>query len=470
MLQKIIAYVEKNKMLQLKDKVVIGISGGADSVCLFFILLELQKRYQLQLFAVHVNHGLRGKEADGDEAYVVQIAQTHKVPITVVKADVGNYAKKMGLSEEEAGRKLRYEAFYREFKTQHCNKIAVAHNENDQAETVLFHLFRGSGLKGLTGISAVRDEIIRPLLCLSRLEIEEYLKNRNITYRTDSTNLCDKYARNKLRLKVLPYLTEEINAQAVRHIVDAAGMLRESDEYIEKNAEILFKRIVKVENNTCSVEIKAIEQEHIVMQKKMVQRMIQHLANQLKDIEAEHIMMVLGLMNRMVGKQVDLPYNICAVREYDALQLFVKKQDSSSTGGLLCVPLEIPGIYEMEPLGMSIHLEILERREKNVVIPKNDCTKWFDYDKIKNTIFIRNRQMGDYIQVDSAGGHKKLKDYFIDKKFPKAERDLIPLLADGSHIIWILGDRISEYYKVGEETTKILMVKLDGGITSGRQN
>jgi tRNA(Ile)-lysidine synthase len=218
-------------------------------------------------------------------------------------------------------------------------------------------------------------------------------------------------------------------------------------------------------------------EEDIVIQKKLIQMVIRQLAKRLKDIEADHIMMVQELLYKTVGKQVDLPYNICAVREYDAICLFMKGESNhraieskNLAGEEINISVKIPGDYIILPMGETISFEIMERKEKNIVIPKNNCTKWFDYDKIKNTIFIRNRKIGDYIQVDNAGGHKKLKAYLIDKKFPKQDRDKIPLLADGSHIIWILGDRISEYYKVSEETTKILIVNLHGGTTSGRQD
>ncbi len=473
MLQKIISFVQQYNMLKEKDKVVIGISGGADSVCLFFMLLELKKVYDLELFAVHVNHGIRGLEADQDEAFVRELATRKRVPLTCVSANVKELAKDQGLSEEEAGRMVRYEAFYEEYNKYNCNKIAVAHHENDQAETVLFQLFRGSGIKGLTGIPPIRNEIIRPLLCVSRDDIEGYLLQHEIAYQIDKTNYEDNYTRNKIRLNMLPYATRQINSKAVSHIARTAGMLREAQEYIEKNAQKKMEQIVCVQNGQYSFDVKQFLDEDIVIQKEMLRMLIVRLANQLKDIESEHIAMILSLLEKPVGKRVNLPYGIEAIREYDRIRInqFNQKQTDATRnpGSSLCsMAVSIPGTVNVPETGMQIRFEILESTEKNRIIPKNNCTKWFDYDRIKNTIFIRNRQNGDFLQIDAVGGHKKLKNYFIDKKIPKEERENVLLLADGNHIIWIVGDRISEYYKVRQDTTKILKVIIDGGTQHGR--
>ena len=204
MLDKVITYIEENELIQKKDRIVVGVSGGADSVCLFSVLLELQKKYELELFVVHVHHGIRGEEADKDEQFVENLAKKHQIPYYCFWKNIPVLSKKRGLTEEEAGRIVRYEAFYEVLKKVNATKIAVAHNQNDCAETVLFQLFRGSGLKGMCGIFPKRDEIIRPLLGVDRKAIEAYLMQKGQAYCTDRTNLEEEYTRNKIRLSILP--------------------------------------------------------------------------------------------------------------------------------------------------------------------------------------------------------------------------------------------------------------------------
>lgn len=463
MLQEVISYVQRNSMLQEKDKVVIGISGGADSVCLFFMMLELRKQYNLELYAVHVNHGIRGDDADGDEEFVKELISTEGVVLTCIHENIKEYARVWKMTEEEAGRHVRYKAFYQVYSQYNCNKIAVAHHENDQAETVLFQLFRGSGLKGLSGIPPVRNEIIRPLLCVNRAEIEQYLSDNKIAYRTDKSNFTEAYTRNKIRLNIIEYTVKNINSQAVNHIAMAAGMLREAQEYIEKNAQIRFKKIVSTDNGKYSFLVDLFQKEDPVIQKEILRIILMKLCDQLKDFEACHIDMILSLTRKPVGKHRNLPYGICATRSYDSVILYKGTYEYENKQNEFQISIQIPGSYQMPNSNAKIHFEIIESKEENKIFPKNNCTKWFDYDRIKNTIFIRNRKSGDFLQIDSTGGHKKLKSYFIDNKIPKEERQNVPLLADGNHIMWVIGDRISEYYKVREDTTKILIVTIDGG-------
>ena len=235
MIRKIKAYMEQYNMLAKGDRIVIGVSGGADSICLLHVLKQLRVDTELFLMVVHINHGIRGEEADRDERFVKDFCRTEGVEYRSLTADVTGIAKVEGLSEEEAGRKVRYEAFFEVCEELRCNKIAIAHNRNDIAETVLFNLFRGSGIRGLSGIEPYRViplssrevALIRPLLGVERAEIEEYLHQEGIPYMIDSTNLGEDYSRNKIRNRILTYATQEINQQCVNNIVEAAGALRE---------------------------------------------------------------------------------------------------------------------------------------------------------------------------------------------------------------------------------------------------
>lgn len=467
MLKTVQTYMHEHNMISAGDRVVVGVSGGADSVCLFHVLLKIAPSYKLTLFVVHVNHGIRGEEADGDEAYVKEICNKNGVTFIAVKANVPKIASLEGLSEEEAGRKVRYEAFYDCCKKHECNKIAIAHNRNDNAETILFHLFRGSGIKGLTGIRATRENIIRPLLCISRIEIENYLEQNQISYRTDSTNLTLDYSRNKIRHHIIRFAQEEINSKVIEHIVNAAHQLKEIDQYLEKNVKTSYEKVVIIKGNQVAYQIgiESLKQEDVVIQKGIIRMVFQQLAHQLKDVDALHVDLVLALAEKEVGKFLNLPYGILAVKGYQEITMSVSKiqqKDISESCNELKHMIRVPEDYYIPQINQTLHTKLFNYK-KNMIIPQNGCTKWFDYDKIKNTVLIRTRNEGDFIQIDSKGSRKKLKSLFIDDKIPREKRDLLPLLADGEHIMWVIGGRISEAYKVSEETKVILEISIDGG-------
>ena len=470
MLDKIITYIEENELIQKKDRIVLGVSGGADSVCLFSVLLELQKKYELELFVVHVHHGLRGEEADRDEVFVRTLVEQKGISYYPFWRNISEEAKEKGMTEEEAGREARYAAFYQVLRGVSANKIAVAHNQNDCAETVLFQLFRGSGLKGMCGIPPKRGEVIRPLLAVSREEIEQYLKEKGQSYCIDRTNLLPEYVRNKIRLSILPMAKEEVNEKAVEHIAKTAQHLREIEAYIRRNVESVYEGIVSKKNGQYLIKLSELQKEDIVIQKELIKLVLIKAAKKAKDIESKHIESILELMKKQTGKRIHLPYRMTVYREYEYLILEKAekrtKQEAEKEGVMQEL---IPGrTYKNEILGVEICLFVEKSEEKCQEIPQNTCMKWFDYDKIENGICMRTRKNGDYFQVNAAGGTKKLKDYFIDRKVPRSERDEQVLLADGSHIIWILGDRISENYKITEATQNILKVKVTEVKKDGR--
>lgn len=221
--------MEEHRMLKAHDRVVVGVSGGADSVCLFLLLSEYAKRVPLSLAAVHVNHGIR-REAGEDARFVEELCREKGVPFFLEERNVREFALRHGYSEEDAGRRVRYDAFFRTAERLGGARIAVAHNSNDNAETMLFHLFRGSGLRGLGGIAPVRGDIIRPILCLERQEVEAYLRSVSAGWCLDLTNQGDDYRRNRIRHHILPYAEEAVTAGAVGHMGRTAELLRETEE------------------------------------------------------------------------------------------------------------------------------------------------------------------------------------------------------------------------------------------------
>lgn len=445
MRDRVFAWIQQYHMIQPKDRVVAGVSGGADSVCLLSMLLEFKKQENFEIAVVHVNHGLRGEEALRDESFVEEICKRENLPYFPYHYDVAAYAKQEHISEEEAGRILRYQAFADCKAKWQGTKIALAHHQDDQAETVLYHLFRGSGLTGLCGMRPVRDEMIRPLLCMNREEIEHYLQDRKISYVIDSTNMQLHYARNKIRHQILSYAKAEVNTQAAEHICHAAADVREAEEYLEMQADALYQKYVSWEKEICTLNLELFE-EPPILTKRVLRRCLDTLSG-LRDVTREHLEAVCQLASKQVGKEVYLPRDIRARRTYDSILLGKEEY-------LSCAEV---GRIEKE----QICMEIFPYKQQR--IPEKKYTKWFDYDKIENSLIIRNRCPGDYLTIHANGGKKKLKDYFIDCKVPKEERDSILLAADGSHIIWVIGYRISEYYKVTDKTKQILEIRIERG-------
>lgn len=231
--QRVMAYCRAQGLFAPGDGVVLGVSGGADSVCLLFSLHRLRRELGIRLYVVHVNHGIR-PDAAQDGAYVEELCRRLEVPFTLVEEDVQALARRQRCSTEEAGRQARYQAFDREMERRQARKVAVAHNAGDRAETMLFHLFRGTGLAGLGSIRPVRGQVVRPLLGLERREIEAYLEQRGISYCRDSTNESDAYTRNRIRRHILPYAEQEVCMGATAHLCRTADIFMEIEDYMEE--------------------------------------------------------------------------------------------------------------------------------------------------------------------------------------------------------------------------------------------
>jgi len=449
MYQKVKAYVKAHHMLCEQDKVIAGVSGGADSICLLFMLLELQKEIGFSMAAVHVHHGLREESADADEKYVEKVCKEQNVDFFSFHENVKEYAKMTGESEEEAGRNVRRNIFQKVLKEQCGTKIALAHHKNDNVETFLWNLCRGTGLKGLGGILPVSGEYIRPLLCLKREEIEVYLQEREIPYCTDETNLRNDYTRNRIRNQVIPYMEESLNTQTVNHMAETIENIRLFNEYIAQEVEKYVRSCVLEKNQKYFLNKEKFEGVPEVFKKYVIHETLAKVAGKKKDIEARHIAGVLELFGRQVGKSIDLPYGLTACRIYDGIELFDGNSDMKEEG---CLEENAP----------DMKIRVFDRTSDMVTFPEKIYTKWFDYDIIKCTVKIRHREPGDYIVIDRQGRTQKLKQYFINEKIPQNMRDKIWLVADGKEIMWIVGYRQSNGYQITENTTKIIEISFEG--------
>lgn len=515
--RKVIAYMEQHHIIKQKEKIVLGLSGGADSVCLFHVLNACREKYQIELFAVHVNHEIRGVQAKEDQNFAEKLCASYHVPFTVVKENVPELAKKEKKSLEEVGRIVRYHAFRKLQQELGADYIAVAHHKNDQAETVLHNLCRGSGIAGIAGMQAEREGIIRPLLCVEREEIEEYLKAKGQPYQIDCTNLDNTYRRNRWRNEIIPLMKTGINARTVSHIADTASFMGEVAEFVEELGKCAWKRMIETKDKSLILDLEKWKQEHLVIQKWILQKMMYWMAGVQKDIGQVHILDMMCLAEKQVGKSLNLPYNLQAKRVYQGI-LLEKIEDGRKRDVLYeeskeeqqnietereaweinFSNIEFPegknmcfSTYQIERLNIKgeqsnrdieltekksriaqenirrVYLKKQKREESDLKFEmllkktkKNYCTKWFDYDKIKGTVFFRRMEQDDFLQIDDAGHHKKIKKLFKDEKIDAKEREKIWLLAEGSHVIWIPGIRISEAYKIDENTRTILEVTI----------
>jgi len=460
MIKKVKLNIQRYNMINENDTVVLGLSGGADSICLFHILNILQSQLKFNLVAVHIHHGIRGIEADEDALFVQKLCHDNKIECGVFYYDIKKEAVKLKMTEEEAGRILRYKVFNDECEKYENAKISVAHHMNDQAETVLHNLFRGTGIKGLGGIRPVRDNVIRPLLDCTRKEIELYCKDNELDYKEDYTNKIDIYTRNKIRLKVIPYIEDNFNSNFISTLSQTSELFRIDNDYLEIETDKAFNACVTQVGDNYKIDIDLFQKQHKAIQNRVFRKIISKITNSLKDFTYVHVNSLNELINNKTGNKINLPKRITARKEYNCVIIGIINEGETDNKNFSYKVVNIPSNLYIKELGMEVSLQIFENK-KTISYPKNDYTKWFDYDKIKHVIQIRGRKTGDYIELKGLAGTKKLKNYFVDQKIPRYERNNIPLVVDGQHIIWIVGYRISEKYKVTKETKNILQINIE---------
>ena len=454
-MKKVLEYIKLNNLLDKNDNIILGVSGGADSVCLLHIMNTIKEEYALNITAVHINHMIR-ETAGRDEDFTGNLCEKLGIKFISYKTDCPAISERDGISLEEAGRNERYRLFNETGEKEYGKgdfKIAVAHHMDDLAETLIFNMARGTGINGLASVKCKSGNIIRPLLCVTRAEIEEFLLGAEIEYVNDETNFSDDYARNKIRHKIIPTMNE-ITEKAVNHMAACAGQLGEIEDYLKIQTDLLWDKYVKESenadietagegNNLYKKEIMISDKilsEHPALVKRVIHRALTEAAGRARDISAIQIEAVLNLLGLQTGRKRDLIYNMEALRIYEGVRITTKKEFLEE---------------DRENILSGLRFEIKDR-DFSQNIPTDLYTKWFDYDKIKCSLNVRFRREGDYLTVNAENAKKLLSDYMTNEKIPSANRDRIPLLADGDHILWVVGYRISNYYKVTDETKKIV--------------
>lgn len=461
MLKKIMSYIKDNKLINSGDRILVALSGGPDSICLLNILFELKKELNIEIGAAHINHLLRGEDAFKDEEYVIKICEEIGIPCFVTRVDINNYSKEHKLSSEMAGRQVRYDFFEEIIKKEGFNKIATAHNANDQAETILFRLMRGTGLEGLTGIKVSRDnKIIRPILCLSRHEVEAYVEKKCLKPRIDTTNFQKIYNRNKIRLDILPYMKENFNEDIIQTLNRMSVLLKKDNEFLERLALNSYKKYCIEDLDYFIIKEEIFKEEEPIISRVLKHALVKYSKSNY-DFEMKHINEVFSLNQKGSGKVIDLPNGIYAENIYGDIYIKNKKNKCNTNKKEQKTLISKDEINkQIVNFGQYIiEFSVIDYYQRNVVnLDQDNCIQCFDFDKINDNILIRKRIDGDKIIPLGMEGTKKLKDIFIDMKIPKEEREHIPILCFDEKIAWIIGIKMSEEYKVTKESKKILRV------------
>ncbi len=449
-----------------RERILAAVSGGADSLCLMLALKELG----FGVHVIHVEHGIRGRESLEDAAFVQQICGAEGIPCTVRQIDAPAIARRTGQTLEEAARSGRYCMLEETAREERIRTVATAHHMGDQAETVLWNLIRGSGVSGLCGIRQARTAgpdltIIRPLLDCSREEIEEYLRSRGQTWRIDRTNLDPGFTRNAIRLQILPRL-EALNDGAAEHIARAAADLAEAEEYLENEAQAHYSRVVRKDGGDVLIDTGALLELPGVLRRRILLSALAEACGGRKDLTRRHVEALEDLAEGDNGRRTALPAALTAVREEGLVRLTRSMPEPVGEE----IALDRDGEYHFPAgnRGGSIMVTVRRGIWDGGEVPKKKYTKLLAYDTIGPCIMLRTRRAGDWLAVTAEGGRRKLKDYLIDEKIPRDLRDSLPLIAQGDHVLWVIGGRISERAKVraGDHYAEITVSHMEntGGI------
>ena len=458
MSEKVMDFIKENSMFSIGDKVIVAVSGGPDSICLLYILNELKEELGISLIGAHINHCLRGDESDKDEKYSKKVCESLNINFYSKKVDINRISKEKNISSEMAGREVRYEFFQELMIKLNANKVALAHNANDQAETILMRIMRGTGIEGMVGIKPVRDKIyVRPILHLSRKEIEKYCEVNNISPRIDKSNLENVYARNKVRLELIPYIQDNFNKDIIKTLNRLSDIVKVDSDYLESISAIEYKKHSDIDKQRVILHRGAFMQHEAIVSR-IIRSALLHIKHDLCNFEKIHISSIIDLQKNDTGKTTMLPQNIIAENCYGDIHIYIKtKADEVNDTEY---SLNINEKNFINSLNKVIRIEIKPKLGFTEV-KGNDYIRCFDYDKIREPITFRYRKDGDKFMPLGMKGNKKLKDLFMDLKIPKIKRNEIPLICFGDDIGWIVGYRVSEKFKVSKDTKNILQITIE---------
>lgn len=444
-------YLQQELLVEDGESILIGVSGGVDSVVLLDILHILSFEHGYSLSIAHVNHGLRGADAKRDEKFVRGLAQRYDVQCHATHVQVKEFAKKHSLSEEVAARELRYKFFRQTASTIRANSCATAHTADDAAETLLMNLFRGTGLSGLAGIPPRRQlvkktQLVRPLLQLSKDEIIAYATERELEWYEDETNTMTTYTRNKVRHEVLPRLKEEFNPKIIESLNRTATLLRKADGFIESFIDSTYHSVVVEKEDACVIDIHKLEALHEFLQSEIIERCISTLTFG-RTVSFASMDRILSLLGKDVGARENVVNNLIALRNRGEIVLMYEQhlQEVFLT------------VYKLGTYTIGKYSLTLEEVHRNDVrIGQDRMVEYLDYDRLPYRLTLRTWHAGDSLHAIGLNGHVKISDLLTNEKVDHNERQNKLVLATATDIIWACGLRMSEDFKITNETRRII--------------
>ncbi len=456
-IKKVLETIEREFLIEKGDRVLVAFSGGADSSVLLHMLKALQKDLQIELFSAHLNHQIRGAAAHEDALFAYRRSRELGIRCFVRSVDVPLLAKNEKLSMEEAARKARYEMFDDLVKKMKITKIATAHNMDDQAETIMMRIMRGTGIQGLKGIDYKRGNVIRPLLDIKRYEIEEYCHLNGIVYKTDETNLEPIYTRNKIRLELFPFIENDFACNIKEILSRMASGIREDALYLEEEARRLYAEITHgTDADNIRIEYTNLKAHYKPIIKRVIRLAYAELSGSAEGLEHIHLEDAIKLLaNPKQDAMIHLPKGIIAQKK--GYNLYITKSEIDEEEPAFEYEVVLNGITRIPELDLEIETKIMNKHNSKL-LSSSGLVKAFDLEKLSGRIFVRNRKSGDRIKPLGLGGTKKIKDIFIDKKVPQESRGRVPIFHDQEKIIWVAGYDISEESKISESTKKVVRI------------
>jgi tRNA(Ile)-lysidine synthase len=456
MIKKVLKTIEKFKLLEKGDRVVVALSAGPDSTALLAALAQISKQLDFDMIVAHYNHGLRGASSDEDEKYSQELAT--KLGFIFVSGKMDFNLRQQGQSPEDFYRQERYKFLNKVAEDYNAQKIALGHNIQDQAETVLLNLLRGSGLDGLKGILPIREKkFIRPMIEVSRPEIIAFLSEAGISYCQDSSNESNIYLRNKIRSELIPYLKEKYNPKIVENLAQMSEILRQDDKFIRNSvAQALESKHIQNHPDGISLNIEYLKGLAPAIRSRLFKEVLESLNPEQNGFSFSHIKDLDRLVQLAEsGKRISLPLGIEARREYDKLILTRDNADLKQVD--YEYPVNIPGIINVKEINRTIRAEKIQRYKIDL---QSKSKVYLDLDKIKQPVVLRNRRDGDSFQPLGMTGRQKIKSLFINQKIPRNSHNEIMLLVDQDSVIWIENMHLNERVKISPQTKNILSLEI----------
>jgi tRNA(Ile)-lysidine synthase len=455
-LRKVKATLSRYEMIQPGDLIVVGVSGGPDSVCLLHILHRLKNELKVALLVAHFDHGLRPGEDAPETRFVASLAESMGLPFETEKAR--SLLRQSIGSQEEAARNARYRFLEKMRKRHGAREIALAHHLNDQAETILMRLLRGSGPSGLGGIPPCRDRvIIRPLIEINRKEVEAYVKAQGLSYVTDSSNLQTLFLRNRIRIELLPLL-ENYQPRLVERLAETAEILREEDKYLEQVVKAWIDGEAETSSGgAVSVSVRSFLDLPPPLKRRVVRQLIERVKKTLRRVGSDHVRSVLTIAEgEKPQAMLDLPGKLCVQRTYERL---VFKSASPGKDPDFSYVIPKPGVFPLKKIGRTLALGEMTVPEPSFS-KRARWTAHVDAEKIRFPLRVRNFRPGDRFVPLGMKGHKKVKDFFVDQKVPAAERHATPIVFSEDMPVWVCGYRLDDRFKVTPKTKRVLKMTL----------